>query len=650
MTYARCRSSLVLSLAVWMSLAALAAAAGPNPKQREQIGSMYRTLVDAGKLYRDGKTADAVKKVTAAQEQYNAFDATGDKATQDALDRIYRSLANAHGQMLLDGVSLPKLERRIVAAPPDVKPEDKPETPTTTTPKPTTPTTPAPDNGMVSFSKHVAPILLGKCGRCHVNDSKGKFNMGTFTALMKGSEDGRVVFAGDPVGSRLVEVIETGDMPRGGGKVSPAELDTLKKWITEGAKDDGPAADTPLATLASTAGVATPMANTPPPPKVETVKATREGPSFGRDVALVLSQNCMGCHGTNNPRAMFSLATFPQLVKGGDSGPPIVPGKAAESLLIRKLRGQSGARMPLNRPALPDDVIAKIEAWIAAGAKFDGPSQTATLDRVAAVVKAATATHEELTADREMLANSNWKLALPDIESHTVSTENFLVKGNISEEALKELGDTAEAAAPEVAKIFNAPAGEPLVRGRMTLFAVPQRYDYTEFGKMVESRDLPRQWNGHWRYDAVDAYGVLIPPRGDAFSVKALIAQQLAGVYVASQGAVPPWFAEGSARVVASRLAPKDPRVVAWEAELTSTLGLMTKPDDFLTGKLSDEQVMLVAHSFVDYLMKDAKRYQKLLASLKAGDEFDPAFAAAYGGPPAAVANQWASKLGRKGR
>jgi hypothetical protein len=111
---------------------------------------------------------------------------------------------------------------------------------------------------------------------------------------------------------------------------------------------------------------------------------------------------------------------------------------------------------------------------------------------------------------------------------------------------------------------------------------------------------------------------------------------------------VPAWFAEGSARVAAAQIAPKDARVKAWEEQLSGALGAMTRADDFLTGKLADEQVMLVAHSFVDYLMKDAKRYQKLLASLKAGDEFEPAFAAAYGGPPAQVANQWAAKVGRR--
>ena len=83
----------------------------------------------------------------------------------------------------------------------------------------------------MSFTKNVAPILVNRCGRCHVSDSKGDFNMGTFAALMKGPPEGVVIFAGDTVGSRLIETIETGDMPRGGGKVTPDELKLLKEWI-----------------------------------------------------------------------------------------------------------------------------------------------------------------------------------------------------------------------------------------------------------------------------------------------------------------------------------------------------------------------------------------------------------------------------------
>ena len=76
--------------------------------------------------------------------------------------------------------------------------------------------------------------------------------MATFNDLMKGPPEGTVIFPGSDTGSRLVEVIESGDMPRGGVKVSPAQLASLKKWISEGAKFDGPNPDAPLASYAKT--------------------------------------------------------------------------------------------------------------------------------------------------------------------------------------------------------------------------------------------------------------------------------------------------------------------------------------------------------------------------------------------------------------
>jgi mono/diheme cytochrome c family protein len=382
-------------------------------------------------------------------------------------------------------------------------------------------------------------------------------------------------------------------------------------------------------------------------PKVEIVKAGAEGPSFGRDVAAVIAKSCTGCHGTNNPRANFSLANFERLLRGGDSGPPIVPGKPADSLLIKKLKGQAGAQMPLNLPALPADTIAAIEAWIAAGAKFDGPSTTAPVERVAAFVKAATSTHEELSEERQQIAATNWKLALPGIDSNSVSSENFHLVGNVDEATLDELGKTAEAIAPQIAEILGAPADEPLIKGRLTLFAFPQRYDYSEFGQMVEKRKLPPQWYGHWNYDGIDAYGALVPSRSEQYSSEALIAQQLAGVYVASRG-TPRWFAEGAARVVTSRVAKDDPRVKAWDESLPSAFAAMRAADDFLTGKLGEEQTNLASYSFLKYLMKDTRRFRQLLTTLEDGSDFEQAFAKVYSGPPASLTPAWARSASRR--
>lgn len=58
--------------------------------------------------------------------------------------------------------------------------------------------------------------------------------------------------------SRLVEVILSGDMPRGGGKVSPADLGMLMRWIDAGAVFDGGNRATPLEALAKGAALLQP--------------------------------------------------------------------------------------------------------------------------------------------------------------------------------------------------------------------------------------------------------------------------------------------------------------------------------------------------------------------------------------------------------
>ncbi len=87
----------------------------------------------------------------------------------------------------------------------------------------------------VSFSRQVAPILVRSCGGCHVTGRKGDFQMPSHDALMRSG----MVQRGVGRSSRLVEVILTGDMPRGGGKISQADVNTLIAWIDAGATFDG---------------------------------------------------------------------------------------------------------------------------------------------------------------------------------------------------------------------------------------------------------------------------------------------------------------------------------------------------------------------------------------------------------------------------
>jgi hypothetical protein len=142
----------------------------------------------------------------------------------------------------------------------------------------------------------------------------------------------------------------------------------------------------------------------------------------------------------------------------------------------------------------------------------------------------------------------------------------------------------------------------------------------------------------------VSAYGAVVPPKAKDYSLPTLIAQQLASAYVSSAGEVPPWFAEGAGRVAAARLDPKDPRVQQWDADLSGIVATMQAPDDFLTGKLGNEETQVVAYSFLKFLMASQPKFNALLTDLRAGQSFDAAFAKAYGGPPAQLAVAWARK------
>ena len=183
-------------------------------------------------------------------KQVDAAAQSGSVGLVDALDPALKRISKAHALLEFEGISLPPFRRPSVDASMAGKKTAAPSTSKTpvpkkpistkpTTPPPTTPARPKPtDPNAISFTSHVAPILSNRCGRCHIQGSKGQFNLGTFAALMKGPPEGTVVFAGDTVGSRLIETIETGDMPRG-GKVPANELAVLKGWIMQGAKFDG---------------------------------------------------------------------------------------------------------------------------------------------------------------------------------------------------------------------------------------------------------------------------------------------------------------------------------------------------------------------------------------------------------------------------
>ena len=182
--------------------------------------------------------------------------------------------------------------------------------------------------------------------------------------------------------------------------------------------------------------------------------------------------------------------------------------------------------------------------------------------------------------------------------------------------------------------MLKVPAGEPLIKGRMTIYVFQKHYDYDEIGKMLEHREIPAESRGHWYYDVVDAYAAIVPPKNSEYSLDALLAQQIAAVYVASQGNVPHWFADGSGRAIAAKINPKDSRVRQWESRQAPALGEVAHPADLLEGKLNPADSEAISFGFARSLMSNAGRYYGLLSAVQGGTKFDDAFAKAYGGTP----------------
>src|SRR5579864_5517702 len=83
----------------------------------------------------------------------------------------------------------------------------------------------------------------------------------------------------------------------------------------------------------------------------------------------ILNQNCATCHGASQQMSGYDLRTREAAMKGGLRGVAIVPGKAEESALYRRLTGAVQPSMPLGSK-LNDSDIATIKQWINEGAQW----------------------------------------------------------------------------------------------------------------------------------------------------------------------------------------------------------------------------------------------------------------------------------------
>lgn len=91
-----------------------------------------------------------------------------------------------------------------------------------------------------------------------------------------------------------------------------------------------------------------------------------DGLTFEKDIRPILRAHCWDCHGANTDiKGGLDLRLVRFALRGGDSGPAIVPGKPGDSLLIQRIR--AGEMPPTERKVTPAE-LSVLEKWIAVGA------------------------------------------------------------------------------------------------------------------------------------------------------------------------------------------------------------------------------------------------------------------------------------------
>lgn len=102
------------------------------------------------------------------------------------------------------------------------------------------------------------------------------------------------------------------------------------------------------------------------------VLAQDKGLTYTKDIAPLIKKYCLPCHLAENENpSQLSMDNYELLMKGGEHGKTVVPGKPGESNLYLKLLPNPpfGKQMARNRKRLTEDELKIVVAWIEQGAK-----------------------------------------------------------------------------------------------------------------------------------------------------------------------------------------------------------------------------------------------------------------------------------------
>jgi hypothetical protein len=236
------------------------------------------------------------------------------------------------------------------------------------------------------------------------------------------------------------------------------------------------------------------LGNVPPLP------AEDKSLQFESHVVPILRAHCWKCHGLEGRSGQLDLRTLPLLLAGGKSGPAIVPGSAANSLLIKQLDG--GEMPPAGELQPTAEQLATLRAWIDGGAAagyLGGPLTAEESPPIA-------------NSDRQWWAFqkpvSHPLPAVPDVGRQQTPVDAFLLE----KLAARGLG-YSPAAEPTalVRRLFLDLTGLPPAPAEVQSFVADCAPDAFErlVDRLLASPHYGERWGRHWLDAAgyVDAIG-----------------------------------------------------------------------------------------------------------------------------------------------
>jgi hypothetical protein len=197
-------------------------------------------------------------------------------------------------------------------------------------------------SAQVSFDREVRPLLEMRCNECHHPEKqRGGLDLTRIETMRRGGDElGAAIVPGKPDESPLIQVLigaKEPKMPEKGDPLSVSEIELLRSWIAEGAKDDSP------------------------------VFASEDVAFFEKEIRPVLSNRCFKCHAGDDAEHGLRLTSRHAILSGGERGPAAVAGDAEASLLMKALRHDGDLQMPKNGDRLSETQIAAFARWIAQG-------------------------------------------------------------------------------------------------------------------------------------------------------------------------------------------------------------------------------------------------------------------------------------------